>query len=165
MSDVYDEVAFEAAAQLVHTNYSEKPWNGREAYVDRIWARGTLKAALAKLGPELTMIEAELAAEQATESNTTTQLAGRLIRIRSLALQEALTQIWSDLGHGDSYGENPEVVPLAVATKLAELKAGTPEVEVTDSMVNSVALDFFGPSVVYDREKLRAALANALQTR
>lgn len=163
----YDEHAFEEAAQLVHTNYSEKPWNARGSMGERIWARGTLRAALHKLGFLGEVEDAEQARIDAINAkNDAVDLMNRF-RASSLSLGDTLTRIWEATG-GDpqaGYGTSPQAVLNQVQIALAEAAVPPEQREITDTTVNDIALAAFGPSVVYDREKLRAALADALQAR
>lgn len=137
------------AARLIHNAYSETDW--AEASIDdAVYAESVTKRASEALGG--TTEDAEI-------------IRGH--RKISLAHNAALAKTWALVAPlGDtSYGIDPEVVPHAVAGYIEALKADQPVIEVTDDMVNALALDLYGPAVVYDREKVRAALANALQTR
>lgn len=141
-----------AAAHAVHNNYSETPWENAD-YGDRTWAEGTVRAVIEKLGDSQ---EHEYLIERHEE-----------VRAQNLALQEALTKIWAAAGRNsaEGFGTDPTVVHQAVLDAIEAARTPREEIEVTDEMINEIGLGFFGPAVVYDREKLRQALANALQTR
>jgi len=163
----YDEAAFEAAAQLVHTNYSEKPWDDRTSFAERIWARGTLRAALHKLGFLGEVEDAEQARIDAINDKNRAVDMMNGFRAISLGLSDTLQRVWEVAG-GDAkvgYGVDAPAVVVRVREALEAASGPPKEIEVTDTMVNDLALAAFGPSVVYDRERLRTALANALQTR
>lgn len=141
-----------AAAQVVHNNYSET------AYEDvtpdqEVWAEGTVRAVIDKLGDSQ---EHEYLIERHEEA-----------RAQNLGLQEALTRVWQAAGRdgAEGFGADPTVVHQAVVDAIEVARAPRDEIEITDEMINEIGLGFFGPAVVYDREKLRQALANALQTR
>lgn len=162
-----DEVAFEAAARLVHTNYSEKPWEGREAYSDRIWARGTLKAAIEKLSLTDVIADAEQARADAEEAKQDAREAMEGFRAVSLSHSDTLTRVWEAAG-GDAtagYGVDATQVVEQVRTALREARAEAPKIQVTDAVVESLGTWFWGTEALWGREALRAALANALQTR
>lgn len=148
----YDESAFEGAAAVIHGNYSETGWESAE-FSERMWARGTLRAALDKLGPDPELAEKETL-------NTA-------LRAATSKLSETLTRVWRIVtpGGSTSFGVEPDSVVPEVEAALERAKAPIEDVEITDGMLNTLALDYWGPAVVYDREKLRSALANALQTR
>lgn len=136
---------FTAAAKRLHNNYSETAWEDSD-YGEQSWAAGTLRGIIADLGPS----------EEFTAA-----------RVAALGLGVHLTKAWEAAGGdpAEGFGTQPQLVASAVTEAIEKARGPREEIEITDAMVNSVALDFFGPSVVYDREKLRAALANALQTR
>lgn len=138
-----------AAAHVVHNNYSEVDMF--EAEVGELaWAEGTVRAAIERLG----------------DSDELVDIRKRNTELRSLNLSygKSLTRIWSKIVGP----EQPEVSAIGSLTDMIlsklEERPG-PRVEVTDSMVNEIALAAFGPSVVYDRDRLREALVHALQTR
>lgn len=162
-----DETAFEAASQLVHTNYSERPWEGRAAYAERIWARGTLKAAIAKLGLEDTLEDAEKARVDAAEALADARTTMAALRHLNLGLSETLTTIWRVAGGDENagYGVDTPAVVDRVRTAIQNAAQAAPKIEITDDAVNHMAMWFWGPSAMYDREALRAELAKALQTR
>lgn len=45
-------LAFEDAAGIIHNNYADTDWLDA-TFSDKVWARGTLRAALDRLFPEL----------------------------------------------------------------------------------------------------------------
>lgn len=144
----YPEGNFKAAAQRLHNNYSETPWENAD-YSDRTWAHGTLRGIIEDLGPAVGASEAEERIDSLRQSN--------------IGQSEALSRIWHTL-FGNS---QPEQSNYGYMTDLiiARIQDEAPQVQVTDEMIHEVGLGLFGPAVVYDREKLRLALANALQTR
>ncbi|WNM66155.1 hypothetical protein SEA_DEJAVU_23 [Microbacterium Phage DejaVu] len=87
----------------------------------------------------------------------------RTIRAWNLESGAAMARVWERvLG-----SEQPDT---AVQSEIAEriirrLDEERTEVEVTDAMVEALGARIFDPSVVWDREKVRSGLANALQTR
>ena len=162
-----DEAAFEAAAQLVHGNYSEKPWEGRESYAERIWARGTLRAAIEKLALTDTIADAEQARADAEEAKQDSREAMEGCRAISLSQSDTLARVWGAAG-GDTtagYGVNAEQVVERVRTALQEARTEAPKIEITDAVVESLGTWFWGTEALWSREALRTALANALQTR
>ena len=162
-----DEAAFEAAAQLVHTNYSDKPWEGREQYSDRIWARETLKAAIEKLALTDTISDAEKARAEAEEAKQDSREAMEGFRAISLSQSDTLARVWGAAG-GDTtagYGVNAEQVVERVRTALQEARTEAPKIEITDAVVESLGTWFWGTEALWSRDALRTALANALQTR
>lgn len=162
-----DEAAFEAAAQLVHGNYSEKPWGDRESYGERIFARGTLKAAIEKLALTDVIEDAEKARVEAAEALVDARTTMGALRHLNLGLSETLTTVWKVAG-GDQeagYGVDAPAVVERVRTALQEARTEAPKVEITDAVVDSLGNWFWGPDVLWSREDLRSALANALQTR
>lgn len=148
----YSAEKITAAARLVHNNYSEIDYDDADS-TSKIWARGTVRAVFESLGDSQ---EHEYLIERHEAS-----------RAQSLALQEALTKVWQAAGRDgtEGFATDPSTVHQAVLDAIEAARAPRDEIEITDSMVNEVALSLFGPAVVYDREKLRQALANALQTR
>lgn len=141
-----------AAARVVHNNYSET------AYEDvtpdqEVWAEGTIRAVIDKLGDSQ---EHEYLIERHEAS-----------RAQNLALQEALTKVWQAAGRNDAegFGTDASLVYQAVADAIESARVPRDEIEVTDAMVESLGAQVFDPSVVWDREKVRLGLANALQTR
>lgn len=138
-----------AAARLIHNAYSETDW--AEASIDdAVFAESVAKRASEALGG--TTEDAEI-------------IRGH--RKISLANNAALAKTWALVTPiGDtSYGIDPDVVPHAVAGYIEALKAEQPVIEVTEAMIDAAAATLYPPNVVFDREKVRAALANALQTR
>lgn len=137
-----------AAAQVVHNSYSEV--DVFEATTgDLEWAEGTVRAMIDKLG----------------DSDEVADLRRRNSEIRSFGLEQgrALSKIWGKLVGV----EQPEVAdPMAIADRIIlAVQDEVQQIEITDDMVTRIALGAFGPSVVCDREGLRRALADALQTR
>lgn len=137
-----------AAAQVVHNNYSDV--DVFEAEIgELVWAEGTVRAMIDKLG----------------DSDEVIDLRKRNSEVRHFGLEQgrALSNLWEALVGS----EQPETAsPMEIADRIIRAIEGeVQQIEVTDEMVNQVALGAFGPSVVYDREGLRRALAHALQTR
>lgn len=159
-----DETAFEAASQLVHTSYSEKPWGSREAFGERIWARGTLKAAIARLGLEDTLEDAETARADAAEALADARTTMSALRHINLGLSETLTAVWKVAG-GDAEAGYGVDTPAVVDRVRTAIQQATPKIEITDAVVESVGTWFWGTEAHWSREALRTALANALQTR
>ncbi|QAU07353.1 hypothetical protein SEA_ALLEB_18 [Microbacterium phage Alleb] len=137
-----------AAARVVHNNYSDV--DVFEAEIgELIWAEGTVRAMIEKLGDSDEMID----------------LRRRNSEVRRFGLEQgrALSRLWEALV-GSEQPETASPTELADRIVLA-VQDEARQIEITDDMVNSVALGAFGPAVVYDREGLRRALADALQTR
>lgn len=86
-------------------------------------------------------------------------------RAQSLRLGEALTRAYTAARPGETAYEDLESVPGAVSEAIANARAEREAVEITDEMLTTFGQEFFGPAVVYDREKARAALAHALAVR
>lgn len=162
-----DDHAFEAAAQLLHTSYSDKPWEGREAYADRIWARGTLKAAIEKLALTDVITDAEKARVDAAEALADANTTMGALRHLNLGLSETLTTVWKVAG-GDQeagFGVDTPAVVERVRYAIQRARTEAPKIEITDAAVESVGTWFWGTEAFWSREALRTALANALQTR
>lgn len=141
-----------AAAHVVHNNYSDV--DVFEAEIgELVWAEGTVRAAIERLG----------------NSEEYDALIERhdALRAHALSLGRALTLAWEAAG-GDAqngFGARPQDVPEAVRAAIEAARAPQSEIEITDSLVEAVGNGIFPPNVVYDRERVRAVLANALQTR
>lgn len=144
----YPAKNFTAAAKRLHNNYSDKPWEETD-YADQTWASGTLRGIIEDLGAS----EGVTLAEERIDS----------LRQSNLGQGEALNRIWRAMyGNRQPEQSNYNVIADGI---IQGLEDKMPPPEITDSLVNEIALAAFGPSVVYDRERMRAALAQALQTR
>lgn len=105
----------------------------------------------------------EEAIEQHKADKQVVARANLELRAANLAHGEALGRIWSRVcGSEQPELAAPEDIANTIIGRLDEEKG---EVEVTDAMVESLGAQVFDPSVVWDREKVRLGLANALQTR
>lgn len=143
----YSSSKVTAAAHVVHNNYSEVDMFDASAG-ELAWAEATVR-----LGDSDELVDAR-------KRNTE-------LRIQNLELSKGLSMAWMAAGGSavEGFGTTPQQVSWRVQDAIAEAKAPVDEIVVTDDMVNALALEFWGASVVYDREKLRQALALALQTR
>lgn len=88
-------------------------------------------------------------------------------RAERLALAAALTDVWISVDRDGTgtYGVDPSIVAPAVRKALREARDPITPDDITDRMVNELALTIYGPSVVYDRERIRNGLAAALDAR
>lgn len=148
----YPHSAITAAAHVIHNNYSDVDMF--EATTGELaWAEGTARAVAEKLGE--------------SEEHQATKQVLMAFRAHNLALGDALTRVWEAAGRSpvSGFGIDPSEVPQAVIEAIQAARAPREEIEITDTMVNNLALAIYGPSVVYDRTLIRSALANALQTR
>lgn len=164
----YDETAFEAAAQAVHSSYSDsRLWALEESFGDRIRARGTLKNALRILGPSDESVQVELERDEALGKLAVAEAALTTVRAQALEMQLALTLIWGTAGKDANagFGDSPHAVLNAVIEAIEAAKSPQGEIEVTDAVLDSFIQGAFPANVVLDVEKIRSALANALQTR
>lgn len=164
----YDETAFEAASQALHSSYSDsRLWALEESFGDRIRARGTLKNALEILGPSDESVQMELERDEALGKLAVAEAALTTARTRALNMDLTLSRIWSAAGGSaeDGFGSAHQVVLAKVVDAIEAAKSPQGEIEVTDAVVDSFIQGAFPPHVVLDVEKIRAALANALQTR
>lgn len=138
-----------AAAHVVHNNYSEVPMH--EADVgELVWAEGTVRAMIEKLGDPDELVD--------------TRKRNTELRRLNLEAGESLHRIWERVV-GSEKPQSSITVGMADRILSSLEDAPRPAIEITDELVNNVALAAFGPSVVYDRERFRSALADALQTR
>lgn len=148
----YSSSKVTAAAHVVHNNYSEVDMFDASTG-ELAWAEGTVRAAIERLGDSDELVD--------------TRKRNTELRIQNLELSKGLSLAWVAAGgsSAEGFGITPQQVSWRVQDAIAEAKMPVDEIVVTDSMVNALALEFWGASVVYDREKLRQALAFALQTR
>lgn len=154
----YSPEKITAAARIVHNNYSETDYDDADS-TSKIWARGTVRAVFDTLGDSQ---EHEHLIEQLEEANR------HKLELRAMALEfgEQLTRIWQAAGRNDTegFGTDAGLVYRAVVDAIEAARVPRDQVEVTDAMVESLGAQVFDPSVVWDREKVRLGLANALQT-
>lgn len=144
----YPAANFTAAAKHLHSNYSETAWEDAD-HSELSWAAGTLSGVIEALGPAIGASEAEERIDSLRASN--------------LSYGEHMARIWRTVfGNAQPLTSNHADI---ASTIIEGIQDASPEIEITDTMVNDVAMGFFGPSVVYDREKMRSALAYALRTR
>lgn len=88
-------------------------------------------------------------------------------RAERLSQAAALTDVWIavDREGTGTYGVDPSIVAPAVRKALREARDPITPDDITDRMVNELALAIYGPAVVYDRERIRNGLAAALDAR
>ena len=144
----YPAENFAAAMQRMFNNYSEKGWENAD-YADRVWARGTLAGIAEDLGPSIGSVEAEERIDS--------------LRMSNLAYGETFNRVWvAIMGRfqpkTSNFGDMADVM-------IAKLADESPGAEVTDAQVEVLGNHIYGPAVVWDREKIRNGLAQALQTR
>lgn len=148
MYTTYPADNFAAAFEIVHKNLSGFEFEDASEEASTA-TRAILHEIIHALGAPVGAAVAEERIMSLRESN--------------LGHGEALNRIWRTMyGNRQPSHSNYDMIADDI---IHGLESKMPPPDVTDAMVNEVALGAFGPSVVYDRERLRSALAKALQTR
>lgn len=144
----YPVEKFKEAVQVAHRKSSDYNWD-ESSDEDKLRSRMLVYDIVDTLGPPVGAVEAEERIDSLRQSN--------------LGQGEALNRIWRTMyGNRQPSHSNHDVIADGI---IQGLQDKMPPPEITDQLVNEIALAAFGPSVVYDREGLRRALAQALQTR